>query len=138
MVVETAEVVPTEIVRSEKFNLHGPQITLQEGKVAVQSPNGGHEYVLGEKVYQQEIVYLKLKLEAFGNNCWLFIGIVKEDSVQHNDCYSYSCPGSYGWALGWSGHMWKNGSRTDDNLSKNLSKQGKMVELVLDCDAAKL
>ena len=139
IVAETVEVVPTEIVRSEKFNLHGSQITLQEeGKVAVQSPNGGHEYVLGQNVYQLGIVHLKLKLESFRNNCWLFVGIVKEDSVQHNDCYSYRCRGSYGWALGWSGQVWKNGSRTDDNLLKNLTKQGETVELVLDCDAAKL
>ena len=43
------KVVPTEIVPSEKFNLHRPEITLQEeGKMAVHSPNEGHGHVLGD------------------------------------------------------------------------------------------
>ena len=32
----------------------------------------------------------------------------------------------------------KDGSRTNDDALKNLTKQGDTVELVLDCDAAKL
>ncbi|CAB4022801.1 SH3KBP1-binding 1, partial [Paramuricea clavata] len=39
-VEETVEIVPTEVVPSEKFNLHSPGITLQEdAKVAVHGPN---------------------------------------------------------------------------------------------------
>ena len=50
---ETNKVVPTEVVPSEKFNLHGRNITLQEeGKVAVHSPNLGYEFVLGDNIYQ--------------------------------------------------------------------------------------
>jgi hypothetical protein len=37
------------------------------------------------------------------------------------------------------GEVWKDGSHTnDDNALKNVTKQGDTVELVLDCDAAKL
>jgi hypothetical protein len=63
-VEETVEIVPTEIVPSEKFNLHAPGITLQEdGKVAVHhGPYGGHQYV-HENIYQQGILRFKLKLE---------------------------------------------------------------------------
>ena len=97
---ETNEVIPTEVVQNEKFNLHGPYITLQkEGKVAVHRPNWGYEYVLGENIYQQGIVHLKLKLEAFHNNGWLFVGIVKEDAVQPNNCYSYK------WQVLMGGHL---------------------------------
>ena len=136
---ETNEVVPTAIVQSEKFNLHGPEITLQqEGKVAVHSSNSRHEYVFGENIYQQGIVHLKLKLESFHNNGWLLVGIVKQDAVQQNNGRSYEWPGSYGWALGGSGRIWKNGSVTIDNSLKNLTKQGDTVKLVLDYDAAKL
>ena len=128
-----------EIVRGEKFNLHGPKMTLQEeGKVAVHSSNNGHEYAIGENIYQQGIVHLKLKLESFKDNDWLLVGIVKEDAVQQKNSNSYAWPGSYGWALGTSGEVYKNGSQTIDNLLKNQTKQGDMVELVLDCDAAKL
>jgi hypothetical protein len=130
---------PTEIVASEKFIIHGPEITLrEEGKVAVHSPNRGFEFVLGENVYQQGIARLKLKLVAFENNGWLFVGIVKEDAAQLNNRSSYNWPASYGWELGWTGEVWQDGSRTIDNALKNLTKEGETVELVLDCDAAKL
>ena len=136
---EIHEVVPNAVVQSEKFNLHGPKITLQEGrKVAVHSPHRAHEYVLGESIYQQGIVHLKLKLESFQDNRWLLVGIVKEDAVQQNNSRSHGWPGSHGWALGTSGQVWKNGSVTTDNSLKNLGRQGDTVELVLDCDAAKL
>ena len=136
---ETNEVIPTEVVQNEKFNLHGPYITLQkDGKVAVHRPNWGYEYVLGENIYQQGIGHLKLKLEAFHNNGWLFVGIVKEDAVQPNNCYSYKWTGSYGWTLGGSGQVWRNGSDTIDNALKILTKKGETVDLAVDCDAAKL
>ena len=123
----------TNDVASEKFNLHGPEITLQEdGKMAVKSSKRGHEYVLGENVYQQGIVRLKLKLESFENNGWLLVGILREDAVHADNCFSH------GWALGGSGQVWKSGSRTINDSLKNLTKQGDIVELVLDCDAAKL
>jgi hypothetical protein len=47
-------------------------------------------------------------------------------------------PGSYGWGIGSSGQVWKDGSCTNNYALKNLTKQGDTVELVLDCDAAKL
>jgi hypothetical protein len=40
--------------------------------------------------------------------------------------------------LGQYGQVWKDGSRTYDNALNNLTKEGDTVELVLDCDAAKL
>jgi hypothetical protein len=128
-----------EIMPSEKFNRHSSNVvTLQEGgTVAVHGPIEGHSYVLGENVYQQGIVRFKLKLDSFQNNHWMLVGMVKADVVPPSD-YSYEWPGSYGWALGSSGQVWKDGSCTDDNALRNLTKQGDTVELVLDCDAAKL
>jgi hypothetical protein len=125
-----------EIFLPEKFNQHSSTVTLQEGgTVAVHGPNI-HGYVLGENVHQQGIVRFKLKVESFKNNEWMFVGIVKADIVPPNN-HSYGWPGSYGWALGYD-QVWKEGSCTIDNALKNLTKQGDTVELVLDCDAAKL
>jgi archaellin len=67
----------------------------------------------------------------------MFLGIAKADVVPP-DIYSYAWPGSYGWALGSGVQVWKDGSHTIDNALKNVTKQGDTVELVLDCDAAKL
>jgi hypothetical protein len=133
------EIVPAEKVPSEKFNQHSSNgVTLQEGgTVAVHGPKFGHSYVLGENVYQQGTVHFRLKLESFKNNEWMLVGIVKADIVPP-DNYSYRWSGSYGWALGQSGRVWKDGSGTTDNALKHLTKQGDTVELVLDCDAAKL
>ena len=133
------EIVPAEIVPGEKFNAHSSNVvTLQEGgTVAVHGPNVEHSYVLGENVYQQGIVRFRLKLESFQDNYWLFVGTVKADVVPPNND-SYSWPGSYGWILGSAGQVCKAGSRTGDNALKNVTKQGDTVELVLDCDAAKL
>jgi hypothetical protein len=133
------EIVPAEKVPSEKFNQHSSNVvTLQEGgTVAVHGPNGGHSYVLGENVYQQGIARFKLKVESFQTNKWVFVGVVKGDVVPPNN-NSYGWPGSYGWILGQRGQVWKDGSGTTDNALTNLTKQGDTVELVLDCDAAKL
>ena len=132
------EIVPAEIMPSEKFNRHSSTgVTLQEGgTVAVHGPNVENSYVLGENVYQQGIVRFKMKLESFQNNCWMLVGIAKADVVPP-DNNSYAWPGSYGWGLGQYGQLWKEGSGTDNAL-KNVTKQGDTVELVLDCDAAKL
>ena len=60
------EIVPSEIVPGEKFNLHSAGVTLDEdGKVAVHDRNDRLDYVLGKNVYQQGTVNLKLKLESF-------------------------------------------------------------------------
>ncbi|CAB4030426.1 Chaperone dnaK2 [Paramuricea clavata] len=132
------EIVPAEIVPSEKFNRHSSGVTLEEGgKIAVNGPNGGHSYVLGGNIYQQRIVRLKMKLESFQNNDWMFVGVTKGDVVPPNNL-SYKWPGSYGWGLGRDGQVWKDGSRTNDHALKNVTKQNDTVELVLDCDAAKL
>ncbi len=90
-------------------------------------------------MYRQGIVRRKLKIESFQNNYWMLVGMVKGDVVPQND-NSFGWPGTYGWAIGSSGGhgMWKEGLRTGDNTLVNLTKQGDTVELVLDCDAAKL
>jgi hypothetical protein len=128
------EIVPAEIVPSEKFNQHSSNgVTLQEdGTVAVHGPDTRVGYVLGENIYQQGTVRLKMKLESFKDNNCMFIGIVKANVVpQNNNSSSWS--GSYGWVLGQYGQVWKDGSGTIDNGLKNVTN-----ELVLDCDAAKL
>jgi hypothetical protein len=78
-----------------------------------------------------------MKLESFKDNYLIFVGMGKADDVPPNN-KSREWPGSYGWALGQHGQVWKNGSHTNDNALKNVTKQGDTVELVLDCDAAKL
>ena len=135
------EIVPAPIVPPEIFNLHSNGITLQEGgKVAVHDSTSGHKYVLGDKVYHQGIVRRKLKIESFQSNNWMLVGMVKGDNrvVPQDSNLSYGWPGSYGWALGSCGQVHNNGSYTLDNTLNNLTKQCDTVELVLDCDAAKL
>ena len=133
------EIFPTEIVSGEKFNLHSPGVTLEEdGKVAVHDGTIGHKYALGENIHQQGIVNLKLRLESFKKNDWMFVGIVKGD-VEPPDHNSYKWPNSYGWALGSSGcDVWKKGGGRTLASSVITTKQGDEVKLILDCDAAKL
>ncbi len=132
------EIVPTPIVPPEKFNLHSAGVFLQDSrKLAVHDATTAHKYVLGDNVYRQGIVRRKLKIESFQDNNWMLVGMVKGDVVPQSDD-SRRWPGSYGWALGSNGRVWTNGSYTTDNTLKNLTKQGDTVELVLDCDAAKL
>jgi hypothetical protein len=128
-----------EIFPPEKFNQHSSSgVTLEEGgTVAVHGPNVEHRYVLGENVYEQGIARFKLKVESFQTKTWILVGVVKADVVPPNN-NPYSWPGSYGWTLGQYGQLWKEGSHTSDNALKNMTKQGDTVELVLDCDAAKL
>ena len=81
----------------------------------------------------------KLKIESFQNNHWMLVGVTKGDVVPQNGT-SCNWPGSYGWVLGCNGGqgVWKEGSHTKDTTLHNLTKQGDTVELVLDCEAAKL
>ncbi len=125
------EIVPPGIVPSEKFNFHASTITLQEDrKVAVHRPNQSSEYALGENTYERGIVRLRLKLESFENNFWMFVGILKGNVLQQSQLYSYSWPGSYGWGLGSNSQVVKNGSYALEDSLKNLTKQGDTVELV--------
>jgi hypothetical protein len=78
-----------------------------------------------------------VKMESFQANAWMLVGMVKADVVPPNN-NSHAWRGSYGWALGQLGQVWKDGSHTNDNALQNLTKQGDTVELVLDCDDAKL
>ena len=134
----SSEIVPAEIVPPEKFDLHSTGVTLQEGEtVAVHDSTSGHKYVLGANVYQRGIVRRKLKIESFQNNHWMMVGVAKGDVVPQNET-SCNWPGSYGWTFGNYGNVWKNGSNTADSSLVNLTKQGDTLELVLDCDAAKL
>ena len=74
------EIVPTnpETFPSEKFQIHSLEVALQEGgKVAVHGVTGWHGYVLGENVYHQGTVNIKLKLESFKDNEWMFVGIIR-------------------------------------------------------------
>ena len=130
---------PTELLQNEKFSKCSSGITVQEnGQVAVHGDlSTGHEYVLGENVYQRGIVRFKLKSRSFQNNSWILVGVVKAD-VKPKDKKSHYWTDSKGWLLGnrYQG-MWENGSFSQYDSLINQSKQGDTVELVLDCDAAK-
>jgi hypothetical protein len=76
-------------------------------------------------------------LESFKDNYCMFVGIAKGDVVPPNK-NSQRWRGSYGWGLGRWGQVWRDGSCAFDDALKNVTKQGDTVELVLDCDAAKL
>ena len=138
------EIVPTssEIFPSEKFRTHSQEVALQEGgKVAVHNRTWEYGYVLGENVYHQGTVNIKLKLESFENNHWMFVGIIRGDAVPEVPQVNHSCEwsGSYGCLLGfWGVRVWKDGSCRRDNTLKDICKQGDTFELVLDCDAGKL
>ena len=135
---------PSKTTPSEKFNSCSSGVTLEEGgQVAVHNQAQVHDYVLGENLYSQGSVNLKLKLESFQNNMWMFVGVTKASVNQSMASVSNlaSClwPGSYGWNLGSSGGaVWKNGSHTVDQTLVGVSKQGDTVKLVLDCEAGKL
>ena len=132
------EIVSKDIMRSEKFGPHSPGVTVHEGrKVAVNGPNEERAYALGENVYQQGIVKLKLKLESLEKNNWMFVGIVKTDAVPE-DNQSFQWHGSYGWALGKYGKEWKSGLYTEETALHRVIGQGDTVELVLNCEVTKL
>jgi hypothetical protein len=127
-----------EIFPDEKFNAHSTGVTLQEGHtVATHGPNYGYRYVLGKNIYQQGIVRLKMKLESFQDNEWMFVGVAKADVVPPNKD-SHKWPGSFGWGLGRYREVWRDRSKTIDKALKNVTVQGVSVELILDCDNGKL
>ena len=134
------EIVPPEIMPGEKFNWHSLGITLKEGgKVAVHNGVEGHHYVLGKNIYHQGVVNLKLRLESFQHNDWVFIGITEENvfpTVNH----SCQWPGSHGWSLGSDGYLeeWKAGSFKTKKPFLSHTKQDDEVQLMLDFYAAKL
>ena len=131
---------PSKITPSEKFNLCSSGVTLEEGgQVAVHNQTTGYEYVLGENLYSHGTVNLKLKLESFQRNHWMFVGVTKA-SVNPSlaSVLNRASSGIYGWSLGSSGGaIWKNGLYTLDQPLKNVS-EGDTVELILDCEAGKL
>ena len=134
----------SKITPSEKFNCCSSGVTLEEGgQVAVHNQTTAHEYVLGENLYSQGTVNLKLRLESLRNNEWMFVGVTKASVNQSLASVSnrVSCrwSGSYGWVLGsLGGSVWEKGSCTMDQTLKNVSKQGDTVKLVLECQAGKL
>ena len=134
----------SKITPSEKFNSCSSGVTLEEGgQVAVHNQTQVHDYVLGENLYSQGTVNLKLKLESFQNNYWMFVGVTKASSNQSlasvSNRASFNWSGSYGWNLGFAGGwVWENGTCTIGRTLKNVSKQGDTVKLVLECEAGKL
>ena len=67
----------TEIFPSEKFQTDSANVALREGgKVAVHDRTRRFGYVLGENVYNEATVNIKLKLESFKDNEWMFVGII--------------------------------------------------------------
>jgi hypothetical protein len=129
-----------EIFPTEKFNLHSPGVRLEEdGKVAAHGTGSVHRYVLGDIVYHQRNMNIKLEFELFHVHFWRFVGIAKGDVVPcTRDNFSPKWRGSYGWGLGRDGEVWEDGSCTHDAALYNLIGECATVELVLDCDAGKL
>ena len=123
----------------EYVGQHSSGVIVQESEtVAVKGPDRTPANIVGENVYQHGIVKVRLKIESFQNNPhWIFVGMVKEDVAPPNN-YSYRCYGSYGWQLGRCGQIWKCGINTAETTLNNVTKQGDTVDLVLDCEAAKL
>ena len=134
------EIVPAENAPSEKFDQHSREATIEKsGAVAVNGINIGHSYILGKNVYQQGIL-LKLKLESFQENDWMFVGVLRGDvkPPEVDYIYSHKWNGSYGWAFGCKyGTVWKNSSGKDKDSLKKIAKEGDTVELVLNCLASK-
>ena len=122
----------------EYVGQHSPGVTVQEGgTVAVKGPDIGFRFVLGKNVYQQGIVKLQLKLESFRNDDWMFVGIVNGDVLPSNN-NSHQRRSVYGWTLGLYGAVIKDGENAYEPDLDKITKQGDTVELVPDCDAAKL
>ena len=123
---------------TETLKLHSAGITIEEnGAVAVHGSAGRHEYVLGENIYEEGEIHWQLKLESFLNNNWMFVGIVKGDTVPSNNS-SYRWSGSYGWALGNNSQVYTNGQSSTNESLKNTCKQGDTVELTLNCATSTL
>ena len=91
------ELTLTAITLTETFKSHrSPGINVEEnGAVAVHGSNHSYQYVLGENIYKKGEIGWQLKLESFQNNHWMFVGVVKGDTVPLNQ-HSYSWSGSYG------------------------------------------
>ena len=123
----------------DRFYMRSSSVILQDDRrVAVHHSTQGHTYVLGENVYPSGTIRFKLKLESFQNNHWIMVGILKADVVPKGHG-SYKWAGTYGWSLGDYGQLYKDGVEKSSGRSwKKLSKQGDMIELVLDCDGGKL
>ena len=135
------EISAPSITPSEKFNCCSSGITLEEGgQVAVHDQSTGYQYALGENVYNEGTVNLKLKIESFQNNMWMFVGATKGNVIPVlSDCIKRKWSGTYGWVLGLNGGpVCKDGSFKVDQALKNVSKQGDTVKLVLECEAGKL
>ena len=70
----------------------------------------------------------------------MFVGMIKGDVVlprpPNNDSYGWC--GSYGWELGTHGAVYNDRFYTAETSLSDVTKQGDTVDLVLDCDAAKL
>ena len=134
------EIVPAENAPSEKFDQHSREATIEEsGAVAVNGGNVGYSYILGKNVYQQGIL-LKLKLESFQENDWIFVGVLRGDvkPPEVDYIYSHKWNGSYGWAFGRKyGTVWKSGSGKEKDALRKIAKEGDTVELVLNCLASK-
>ena len=133
------ELTLTAITLTETFKSHrSPGINVEEnGAVAVHGSNHSYQYVLGENIYKKGEIGWQLKLESFQNNHWMFVGVVKGDTVPLNQ-HSYSWSGSYGWALGDRGQVWTNGRNSTNDSLKNTCKQGDTVKLTLNCATSTL
>ena len=137
---ELTSQLPPKAKATETFKSHSAAITIQEnGAVAVHGSVSGHQYVLGENIYEGEI-HWQLKLESFLNNNWMFVGIVKGDTVPSDDI-SFGWPDSYGWAFTNprnNNQVYANGKGSNNDFLKNTCKQGDTVKLTLNCTTSTL
>ena len=105
---------------SEKFDQPTSGISVEDHRtLAIHSPNRGYENVVGQNIYQEGIVGFKLKLESLKNNNWVFVGVLKRGyTLQRANNIDLGWPNSYGWVLGNTGYVCKEGLFTVDAMSQ--------------------
>ena len=139
----------TRTPQSERFSLcrrsHG--ISLEEGRKVAVCDETGDEYVLGENVYNEGTVNLKLELQSHYQK--VFVGITEGDPKllsQNMKALStkkrnLSCrwPGSYGWEFYPDcTTLYQDGSRTSPQNKFLRLRKPYTVKLVLECEEGKL
>jgi len=109
-----------------------------DGSTATNTSNG-MGYVLGQDVYERELVKCLLKIERL-ENPWMFFGVMRVDPSGKegiNDASFNGNSNAYGWAD--KGGFWKAGarqSRSACTIPTEVLHQGQVIEIVLNGHAS--